>query len=577
MRDKNTPLPTSSNPIKPPTGRSHAVAIALFSIFAIFSCIEFRRHVLPFPFFARRPGRLEEQCYQASASTPQLHSDLYHNLSTMMGTQKYRMNAVDGLSRAVQIPTESYDDMGPVGVDARWEVFGTFHDYLQRAFPTVHARMSLTHVNTYGLLFQLQGSNPSLKPLLLMAHQDVVPVEPRTVQQWKRPPYSGYYDGTYVWGRGSSDFKSGLIGIMMSLEALLNEGFQPTRTIILSFGFDEESRGQEGAGRLSRALLEKYGENSMAMIVDEGGGFVESYGSVFAAVSVAEKGYLDVRIEVNTPGGHSSVPPAHTAIGILSSLIVEYEKRPFPASLTRDDALYDTAQCYGKYGVSLPNYLRHIIRDSTWSDGALHQLRDILLNVPLYASILRTTQAVDMIEGGVKSNALPETAYAIMDHRISGHRQAFHTRCIQDLADDLSLSLNAFGHNVTDGFAGSIQLSSAFGEPLEPAPVTPTGRDAAPWNLLSGTIKETFNVHRSLTGNNNIIVAPAIMSGNTDTRFYWKLSPHIFRYSHDNGGDDVNNSGGLSSGIHTVNEDHFIEEICFYTTLILNADESIAL
>jgi Gly-Xaa carboxypeptidase len=125
-----------------------------------------------------------------------------------------------------------------------------------------------------------KGSDESLKPLLLMAHQDVVPVEPTTVDQWAYPPYSGHYDGERIWGRGSSDDKSGLIGIMITIETLLEKGFKPTRSIVLSFGFDEEASGKYGAEENAKALLTLYGENAFALIVDEGGGFGELYGSI---------------------------------------------------------------------------------------------------------------------------------------------------------------------------------------------------------------------------------------------------------------------------------------------------------
>jgi len=105
-------------------------------------------------------------------------------------------------------------------------------------------------------------------------------------------------------------------------------------------------------------------------------------------------------------------------------------------------------------------------------------------------------------------------------------------------------------------------------------PVTPTGADAAPYQLLSGTIKATYNTHRSIADADSVIVAPSIMSGNTDTRFYWKLSPHIFRYNHQNTPAGKN----PLSGIHSVNEftrvDTFMEKIRFFTILILNADEA---
>ncbi|KIK75343.1 hypothetical protein PAXRUDRAFT_91550, partial [Paxillus rubicundulus Ve08.2h10] len=90
----------------------------------------------------------------------------------------------------------------------------------------------------------------------------------------------------------------------------------------------------------------------------------------------------------------------------------------------------------------------------------------------------------------------------------------------------------------------------------------------------SGTIKTAYNSHRGITGGDNIIVSPGIMSGNTDTKYYWKLTPHIFRYGHANGAG----GGKLPSGVHTVDEfipvSSFVEMIRFFTVLILNVDES---
>ena len=167
---------------------------------------------------------------------------------------------------------------------------------------------------------------------------------------------------------------------------------------------------------------------------------------------------------------------------------------------------------------------------------------------------------------------------------------------MKHLAKTFNLTYSAFGAQISEEGApasGTLTLSNAFQTGLEPAPITPTGVDAAPYQLLSGTIKATYNAHRSINDADSIIVAPSIMSGNTDTRFYWKLSPHIFRYNHHNavGGDAV-------SGLHTVNEcesmfavklvdlfilifdiavtsvDAFVEKIRFFSTLILNADEA---
>ena len=135
----------------------------------------------------------------------------------------------------------------------------------------MHQTLNLDKVNTYGLVYTWEGSDPSLKPTMLMAHQDVVPVNPSTIDQWSYPPYSGHYDGEFVWGRGASDCKSMLSGELEAITLLIKGGFKPRRTVILAFGFDEESKGWEGAGHIAPYLEEKYGKDSMAIILDEGG------------------------------------------------------------------------------------------------------------------------------------------------------------------------------------------------------------------------------------------------------------------------------------------------------------------
>ena len=143
-------------------------------------------------------------------------------------------------------------------------------------------------IRDWALIYEFPGSDPSLKPLFLAAHQDVVPVLPSTLSQWKHPPFSGKYDGTYIWGRGASDTKGSLIALMVAIEYLLETTeWRPQRTVVLGFGSDEERGGQVslsfptplseevylvgaharqiGAPAISQYLTEKYGKDSMSL------------------------------------------------------------------------------------------------------------------------------------------------------------------------------------------------------------------------------------------------------------------------------------------------------------------------
>ncbi|KAG8874821.1 hypothetical protein FRB97_005639 [Tulasnella sp. 331] len=556
--------------------------LVLFVVLLSVACLNIFDKVFPSPWKDDR--YVPATCVQVDPLRPFVNGDLASHLKSIYEKPDFSSRAADWLGGAVRIPTELFDDNGPVGEDPRWDVFGKFHDYLRGAFPKVHEELTLIKVNTYGLLYTWTGLLPydSLTPVKLI---DVVPVEPRTYSQWEEPPFSGVLKDGWIWGRGSCDDKRGLIGNLASVETLLEADFRPRRTIILAFGFDEESGGNEGARKLGTYLREN-GPNEFALILDEGGTYSHEYGQMFAGVSTSEKGYFDVEVKVAAPGGHSSVPPAHTTIGFLSQLIGQLESTPHPPHLTRSSTVFELYQCYAAHAPDLPETLRRTIVEAGESDEALKRMEFALINEDtprgrMIAAMLRTTQAVDIISGGVKINALPEEAYAIINHRVStdssiGELKHKITSLFTQFTADRKLGLTAFGKNVhqsltwkSPGFTpiANVTISEAFGSALEPAPVTPT--TGAAWRLLGGTIRSAYQ--DSEGDEKQVIVTPTTVRGNTDTRWYWGLSPNIFRYSHIGAHHSRN-------GAHTVNEavklEGFVNCIKFYTTLIMNADEA---
>jgi len=114
------------------------------------------------------------------------------------------------------------------------------------------------------LTFHAQRCNDELIDLM-----KVVPASTSTSDQWSYPPFSGHYDGEFVWGRGSEDDKSNLIAMMTAIDVLIARGFEPTRTLVLSIGFDEEGGAEKsyGARCLAQCLLETYGHQGIELIV----------------------------------------------------------------------------------------------------------------------------------------------------------------------------------------------------------------------------------------------------------------------------------------------------------------------
>lgn len=309
-----------------------------------------------------------DQCRQAEPLFPSHKSAALDSMDEYLASAQFLNASVPRVAGAVQVPTESFDGMGLVGEDARWDVMYDLALYLEHTFPLVHSTLQLDKVNTHGLLYTWQGSDSSLKPTVLMAHQDTVPVEKSTVGQWTHPPFSGEYDGHFVWGRGASDCKNSLIGILEAVELLIDAGFSPKRTLVLSFGFDEESAGRQGAGQLAQAILDRYGKDSVEIIVDEGSGLSKQWGTLFALPAVAEKGYIDVNVIVKMPGGHSSIPPKHNGIGVMGELITHIEANLYEPHLHKENPFLGALYCGAAHAAKFPPSLKKELRRRASTD-----------------------------------------------------------------------------------------------------------------------------------------------------------------------------------------------------------------
>ncbi|MEL7368675.1 MAG: M20/M25/M40 family metallo-hydrolase [Myxococcota bacterium] len=235
--------------------------------------------------------------------------------------------------------------------------FEAMHGYLREKFPLAHTRLSTETVAQHSLLFKWEGSDPSAKPILMLAHQDVVPVESASLEEWAHPPFSGTIADGFIWGRGALDDKQGVFGLLEAVEYLLKSGFQPRRTVYLAFGHDEEIGGT-GAQAIV-ALLKKRGVQ-LAVVVDEGGilgkGLVPNVSEWVALVGVAEKGYVSLKLTTRGAGGHSSMPPPQTAVGVMAAAITKLESRPFPArtDASRLFSIASARRCPSRCGWSSP-------------------------------------------------------------------------------------------------------------------------------------------------------------------------------------------------------------------------------
>jgi carboxypeptidase PM20D1 len=360
----------------------------------------------------------------------------------------------------------------------------------------IHAQLEREAIEGHSLLYVWRGSDPEAKPFLLMAHQDVVPVEPGTESEWPQEPFSGGRDETYMWGRGALDDKGPLIGLLESVEGLLAEGFSPIPSIYLFLGHDEES-----GGRGAEAAADLLGDRGVrfSFVLDEGGAVVhDALPGVkvpLGVVGIGEKAFLDVEISARGEGGHSSAPPRHTAVGRVAAAIKEIEDHPMPARIeVQKPFLRAVGDAIGGPRGAM---LRHADRLGPIVERKLSQS-------PMTSALIRTTAAATMISGGVKSNVLPQEARAVVNFRIlpGDTVQGVLDHVLSLVGDEVRVSAKGFG-----------------GVPADPPPLSST--ESPGFGVISGAIDEVFP---------GVVVAPWILLGATDSRFFRSIADGVYRF-----------------------------------------------
>jgi carboxypeptidase PM20D1 len=397
------------------------------------------------------------------------------------------------LQGAIKFKTISYNDSTLFDTAA----FNGFHRYLKTTYPLVHEKLSLKKVANYSLLYKWEGSDTSLPPFVLMAHQDVVPIEEASRDLWTVDPFEGVVRQDSIWGRGACDNKINLIGIMEIVERLLKEEFQPKRTIYLAFGHDEELGGK-GARAIAAELKS---ENVHAeLVLDEGGivtmDKVPGMTKPVALIGTSEKGYLSLELKVEKNGGHSSMPEKETALDILSKALVTLREHPFPADFTPP-----TRGFINHVGPEMP-FLEKMVFANTWL------FKKVVIGIyeasPGGNALVRTTTVPTIIHAGIKDNIVPTAVTAVVNFRLlPGDSSAWVTSEVKKIIDDERVSVKVFG--------------SFASEPTDVSPV-----DGPGYKLVDEAVHKVFP---------EIVTTPFLMIGGTDSRHMDGVSKNIIKFS----------------------------------------------
>lgn len=397
------------------------------------------------------------------------------------------------LAAAIAIPTLGAGKDEPVP-----ESFAQLRALLEQAFPRLHATLSRELVNDGALLYRWEG-RADCPPLVLAAHQDVVPVEPGTGSEWRHPAFAGVVEDGYIWGRGAVDDKASMMAIMEAVEHLLGEGFVPECPVYLAFGHDEETGGERGAMSLAQRLHDR--GVVPAFVLDEGGaltqGTIAGLAIPVATIGVAEKGYVSLRLRARGAGGHSSMPPRATAIGILAAAVARLEeRRPAPELGEVQRELLRRIAAHQSFG-------QRLVLANLWLTAPL--VKTMLARTPATDATLRTTTAPTVFQAGVKDNVLAQQAEAVVNFRIrpgdSIDGVLAHARAT---IDDPRITIE-----VEEGFAT---------EPTPPAPW-----DGPAFAAIAQALRSVSE--------EQIVVAPYVTSGATDARYYAILTPALYRFT----------------------------------------------
>ena len=289
--------------------------------------------------------------------------------------------------------------------------FPAFLTFLEMTYPAAHRAMERVVLEPNTPLYKWAGSDPDLKPVLLAAHYDVVPISPGSLDQWDYPPFAGHVSDGFVWGRGTLDNKGALIAIMTAVEHLIAAGFTPKRDIYLSFGGDEEIGG-EGALAVSQYLIENGVQ--LAWALDEGSfvldKIIPGLEQPVASINLAEKGYVTMTLVATAPGGHSSMPPRMTAVGRIGKAVARLQETPMPGGLTGvSEEFFDALGRHFTID-------KRVVFANRWLFNPV--LEGILAGAPSTDAMLRTTTAPTMLSGSSKENVLATQATATVNFRI---------------------------------------------------------------------------------------------------------------------------------------------------------------
>jgi carboxypeptidase PM20D1 len=432
------------------------------------------------------------------------------------------MMPVAKLQAIVAIATVSHRDPALTDTGA----FRRLRKTMAGLWPRVHA-LDTVEVGEHGLLVHWPGRSAG-KPVVLMAHLDVVPV---VEEDWDRDPFGAELADGSVWGRGTLDDKGCVAAICEAVEELLEAGAVPGQDVWLSFGCDEEVSGS--SAREAVRVLRERGVRPW-LVMDEGGAVAhDAFPGVTApvgVVGVTEKGTTSLLLTVTGDGGHASTPVPNSPPIRLARALTRLDKAPMPPRLPAP-----TVDLFRRMAPHAPRPLGALLRNAGRLAPAVSRL--LALAGPEAAALARTSVSVTTLEGSPALNVIPAAAKAGVNIRVMpGDSVASVVRHVRAVVKDPGVEVEVI-------------------EAGEPSPVS--RYDDAAFDLVTGVIGEVFP---------DAVAAPYVVLAATDSRFFAAISDHVYRFA------PFRMTKAQRQAIHSYDEhigvDDFLDGVRWYRRLI---------
>ncbi len=412
---------------------------------------------------------------------------------------------VSKLGKMIKIPTISHPDEA----DIDFEKFDSLVSLVQKLYPTVFSVCEFTHTEERAIKLKLKGHS-SEKPTVLMAHYDVVPV----TDDWKYDPFLGeVVEGNKLYGRGAVDTKSTMACALSALELALKKGYKPKNDLYLCFGSNEEVYGNSQV-----KIIEEFERLGIRphFVFDEGGAILNgAFPGVkedTAFLGMGEKAMVNIKLSLESNGGHSSTPRKNGPAVRLARAIVKLEENPMKPNMSA--TVNELLNVLGRH---MPFYFK-IIFANMWLFKGLVKKLFVILSADTRA-LLTSTFAFTMLNGGNQTNILPNKVEANINVRISPFDN------VDSIIEHIKKVINDKDIMVT-----AVDETPAFPE---------CSFKTEGFEIIKETVIETYP---------NTVVAPFLNIGGSDGKHWTRVSDCVIRFS------PFKVSKEERAGIHGVDE-----------------------